>query len=136
MRFSVKINFICRATGLSSSLELFQFGLMLWSCFLFAEYQTIALLLVVESGFTAAVVSSYLTIIYLILGSGYLRWANVKFHKVLSTVYKFRSLNYHVKRTLDTTTRSLTCKCNITYRNIAFTWRCSVFIRNTKENFQ
>uniref|UniRef100_A0A8D8X0G3 ATP-binding cassette sub-family G member 5 n=1 Tax=Cacopsylla melanoneura TaxID=428564 RepID=A0A8D8X0G3_9HEMI len=64
---------IFQTTGLSTSTELFQFSLMLWSCFLFAEYQTIALMLIVESGFTAAVVSSYLTTVFLVLGSGYVR---------------------------------------------------------------
>jgi len=49
------------------------YWLTLWSCFMFAEQQTIAFMVVIKSTYTAALCSIYLTIIYLILGSGTVR---------------------------------------------------------------
>ncbi|XP_063227758.1 ATP-binding cassette sub-family G member 5 [Bacillus rossius redtenbacheri] len=60
-------------TGLASVMEWLLFASVLWSCHLLAEQQTIALLMVIKSAFTAAVTSIYCTTLYLILGSGALR---------------------------------------------------------------
>jgi hypothetical protein len=49
------------------------FGAVQFACYLLAEQQTIALMLVVRSSFTAAIVSIYMTAIYLMLGSGTMR---------------------------------------------------------------
>uniref|UniRef100_A0A1B6C953 ABC transporter domain-containing protein n=1 Tax=Clastoptera arizonana TaxID=38151 RepID=A0A1B6C953_9HEMI len=60
-------------TGLSSPMEWFMFGVILWACYLLAEQQTIAILMIVNSSFKAAVASIYIAVICLILGSGALR---------------------------------------------------------------
>nr|CAD7262653.1 unnamed protein product [Timema shepardi] len=62
-----------RLTGLDTATEWLLFASVLWSCHILAEQQTIALLMVIKSSFTAAVTSVYITIIYLVLGSGNLR---------------------------------------------------------------
>jgi len=49
------------------------YWLALWACYLFAEQQTISIMLVVKSSYTAATASIYLTILYLCLGSGTVR---------------------------------------------------------------
>lgn len=49
------------------------FWLTLWACYLLAEQQTSTLLIVVKSSYTAALASIYITIVYLILGSGTVR---------------------------------------------------------------
>ncbi|XP_067006823.1 ATP-binding cassette sub-family G member 5 [Anabrus simplex] len=66
-------------TGLQDPLEWFLFGSVLWACHLLAEQQTIALLMVVRSSFTAAIASIYITVLYLALASGALR----SFHGLL-----------------------------------------------------
>jgi len=53
--------------------DLFVYWLTLWACYLLAEQQTISLLMVVKSSFTAIKVSVYLTIVYLVLGSATVR---------------------------------------------------------------
>jgi len=62
--------------GLPISMDLFQWFLMaasLWAVYYFMEQQTIALLMVIKSSFTAALVSIFLGIVYLNLGSGMTR---------------------------------------------------------------
>merc|ERR1712018_703370 len=49
------------------------YWLALWSCYLLAEQQTSSFLIVVKSSYTAALSSIYITIIYLVLGSGTVR---------------------------------------------------------------
>jgi len=49
------------------------YWLTLWACYLLAEQQTSSLLIVVKSSYTAALSSIYITIIYLVLGSGCVR---------------------------------------------------------------
>ncbi|GFG30134.1 hypothetical protein Cfor_09532 [Coptotermes formosanus] len=60
-------------TGLQSTTDWLLFAAVQFACYLLAQQQTIALLLVVRSSFTAATVSVYITVIYLMLGSGALR---------------------------------------------------------------
>ena len=63
-------------SGLPISMDLFQWFLMaasLWAVYYFMEQQTIALLMVIKSSFTAALVSIFLGIVYLNLGSGMTR---------------------------------------------------------------
>ncbi|XP_069674885.1 ATP-binding cassette sub-family G member 5 isoform X1 [Periplaneta americana] len=60
-------------TGLHATTDWLFFGAVQLACYLLAQQQTIALMLVVRSSFTSAIVSIYLTIIYLMLGSGSLR---------------------------------------------------------------
>nr|CAD7592250.1 unnamed protein product [Timema genevievae] len=64
---------VFQLTGLDTETEWLLFVAVLWSCHILAEQQTIALLMVIKSSFTAAVTSVYITIIYLVLGSGNLR---------------------------------------------------------------
>ena len=45
----------------------------IWACHLLAEQQTSSFLIVVKSSYTAALSSIYITIIYLVLGSGTVR---------------------------------------------------------------
>nr|CAD7411651.1 unnamed protein product [Timema cristinae] len=56
---------VFQLTGLDTATEWLLFGSVLWSCHILAEQQTIALLMVIKSSFTAAVTSVYITIIYL-----------------------------------------------------------------------
>ncbi|CAH0391652.1 unnamed protein product [Bemisia tabaci] len=60
-------------TGLHEPDLMCLFGAILWGCYLFAEQQTIALLMVVKSSFVATVSSAYIMVICLIIGSGILR---------------------------------------------------------------
>ena len=53
--------------------DLVAFWLTLWACYLFAEQQTISLLMVVKSSFTAILSSFSFTILYLVLGSATVR---------------------------------------------------------------
>ena len=53
--------------------DLFLYWLTFWACYLLAEQQTISLLMVIKSSFTAALVSIYVTILYLVLGSATVR---------------------------------------------------------------
>jgi hypothetical protein len=63
--------FYCfRLTGLQTTTDWLLFAAVHFACYLLAPQQTIALLLVVRSSFTAAIVSIYITVIYLMLGSG------------------------------------------------------------------
>ena len=50
------------------------YWLAIWSCYILAEQQTSSLLIVVKSSYTAALASIYITIVYLVLGSGTVRW--------------------------------------------------------------
>jgi hypothetical protein len=68
-----KTSFIFRLTGLHTATDWLLFGAVQFACYLLAEQQTVALMLVVRSSFTAAIVSVYITAIYLMLGSGTLR---------------------------------------------------------------
>jgi len=49
------------------------YWLAIWGCYLFAEQQTVGLMLIVKSSYTAATASIYLTILFLVLGSGTVR---------------------------------------------------------------
>jgi hypothetical protein len=64
---------ILRLTGFHTTTDWLLFGAVQLACYLLAQQQTIALLLVVRSSFTAAIISIYMTIIYLMLGSGAVR---------------------------------------------------------------
>lgn len=66
-------------------MDYFVFGSILWACYLLAEQQTIALLMVIRGAFTAAVTSLYITIICIVISSGTLRY-----------VYSF--INYNIKK--------------------------------------
>merc|ERR1711953_775281 len=49
------------------------YWLTLWACYFLAEQQTTSILIVVKSSYTAALSSIYITIVYLVLGSGTVR---------------------------------------------------------------
>ena len=49
------------------------YWLALWAGYMFAQQQTVSLLLVVKSSYTAAMASLYLATLYLVLGSGTVR---------------------------------------------------------------
>ena len=49
------------------------YWLTIWACYLLAEQQTSSFLIVVKSSYTAALSSIYITIVYLVLGSGTVR---------------------------------------------------------------
>jgi hypothetical protein len=61
--------------------------LTLWAAYLFAEQQTVTLLMVIKSSYTAAVASIYVTIIYLVLGSATVRSAHQPFLISLSKTF-------------------------------------------------
>ena len=50
-----------------------RYSLTLWSVYVFMEQQTVALLMVIRDSFTAATISVYLTVIYLLLGTSVMR---------------------------------------------------------------
>ena len=50
------------------------YRLTLWAAHLFAEQQTVTLLMVIKNSYTAAITSIYITIIYLVLGSATVRY--------------------------------------------------------------
>ncbi|KAJ3642971.1 hypothetical protein Zmor_025715 [Zophobas morio] len=54
-------------------LQYLYFALVLWACYIFAEQQTMAILMVVKSRLSAAIFSIYITCICITLGSGILR---------------------------------------------------------------
>ncbi|KAM3961608.1 ATP-binding cassette sub-family G member 5 [Aphomia sociella] len=58
---------------LSDSLDYVYFALVLWSCYVYAEQQTIAIMMFVKNGLIAAIVNIYITCIYVMLASGVLR---------------------------------------------------------------
>jgi hypothetical protein len=64
---------VFRLTELQTATDWLLFAAVQLACYLLAQQQTIAFLLVVRSSFTAATVSIYITVIYLMLGSGALR---------------------------------------------------------------
>ena len=49
------------------------YWLALWACYIFAEQVTITIMLVIKSSYTAASISIYMFIVFLILGSGTVR---------------------------------------------------------------
>lgn len=53
--------------------DLFLYWLTFWACYLMAEQQTISLLMVIRSSYTACLVSIYITILYLTFGSATVR---------------------------------------------------------------
>lgn len=73
---------------MTTTMEWFMFGVILWGCYLLGEQQTIAILMIVYSSFKAAVTSIYITVICLVLGSGALRFVKNKYH-VLSLFFQF-----------------------------------------------
>ncbi|XP_068630881.1 ATP-binding cassette sub-family G member 5 [Battus philenor] len=58
---------------ISENLEYIYFALVLWSCYIYAEQQCIAVMMFVKNGLIAAIVNIYLTCIYVMLASGVLR---------------------------------------------------------------
>lgn len=54
-------------------MEFLYFGLILWGCYIFAEQQTISILMTVQCSLRAAICSIYITIVYITLSSGILR---------------------------------------------------------------
>ncbi|KAK9502574.1 hypothetical protein O3M35_011324 [Rhynocoris fuscipes] len=64
---------IFQASGLTSVDDWLTMWAVLWGCYLLAEQQTIALLMVINSKFIAILSSYYLCALYVLLGSGILR---------------------------------------------------------------
>ncbi|XP_028034741.1 ATP-binding cassette sub-family G member 5 [Bombyx mandarina] len=58
---------------ISESLDYIHFSLVLWSSYIYAEQQTIAIMVFVKNGLNAAIVNLYITCIYVMLASGVLR---------------------------------------------------------------
>ncbi|XP_026751117.1 ATP-binding cassette sub-family G member 5 [Galleria mellonella] len=58
---------------ISESLDYVYFALALWSCYVYAEQQSIAIMMFVKNGLIAAIVNIYITCIYVMLASGVLR---------------------------------------------------------------
>ncbi|KAJ8944045.1 hypothetical protein NQ318_016243 [Aromia moschata] len=59
--------------SLQNSLEFLYFILVLWACYIFAEQQTMAILMIVKDHLSAAIFSIYITCVCLTLSSGILR---------------------------------------------------------------
>lgn len=49
------------------------FSLVLWACYIFAEQQTMAIMMVVKNALTVAIINIYISCIYIMLSSGVLR---------------------------------------------------------------
>ncbi|XP_041976069.1 ATP-binding cassette sub-family G member 5 [Aricia agestis] len=58
---------------ISENLDFLYFALVIWSCYIYAEQQAIAVMMVVKNGLIAGIVNIYLTCIYVMLASGVLR---------------------------------------------------------------
>ncbi|XP_045764532.1 ATP-binding cassette sub-family G member 5 [Maniola jurtina] len=58
---------------LSDTIDYLYFALVLWSSYIYAEQQSIAIMMFVKNGLIAAVVNIYITCIYVMLASGVLR---------------------------------------------------------------
>ncbi|XP_053602646.1 ATP-binding cassette sub-family G member 5 [Plodia interpunctella] len=58
---------------LTEAYDYVYFALVLWSCYVYAEQQSIAIMMFVKNGLIAAIVSIYITCIYVMLASGVLR---------------------------------------------------------------
>ncbi|XP_045446081.1 ATP-binding cassette sub-family G member 5 [Melitaea cinxia] len=59
--------------NISEGLDYIYFALVLWSSYIFAEQQTIAIMMFVKNGIIAAVVNIYISCVYIMLASGVLR---------------------------------------------------------------
>lgn len=60
-------------SDLSENMDFLYFSLALWSCYVYAEQQAIAVMMFVKNGMIAAIVNIYITCIYVMLASGVLR---------------------------------------------------------------
>ncbi|XP_026328400.1 ATP-binding cassette sub-family G member 5 [Hyposmocoma kahamanoa] len=60
-------------SDITESTDYLYFSLVLWSCYIYAEQQAIAVMMFVKNGLIAAMVNIYLTCIYVMLASGVLR---------------------------------------------------------------
>ncbi|XP_072940195.1 ATP-binding cassette sub-family G member 5 [Epargyreus clarus] len=58
---------------ITETLDFLYFALILWSCYIYAEQQAIAVMMFVKNGLIAAIVNIYITCIYVMLASGVLR---------------------------------------------------------------
>ncbi|XP_045524561.1 ATP-binding cassette sub-family G member 5 [Pieris brassicae] len=58
---------------IAESMEYIYFALILWSCYIYAEQQSLAIMMVVKNGLNAAIINIYITCIYVMLASGVLR---------------------------------------------------------------
>ncbi|GBP27627.1 hypothetical protein EVAR_102881_1 [Eumeta japonica] len=58
---------------ITEGLEFLRFALVLWSCYVFAEQQAMAVMMFVKNSLVAASVNIYLACIYIMLASGVLR---------------------------------------------------------------
>ncbi|CAH2075534.1 unnamed protein product, partial [Iphiclides podalirius] len=58
---------------ITEGLDYIYFALILWSCYIYAEQQTIAIMMFVKNGLIAAIVNIYITCVYVMLASGVLR---------------------------------------------------------------
>lgn len=65
--------YCCRVTGLRSLSDLYAFAAILWGCYLLAEQQTIALMMVIKSAFVSIITNLYISVMILVLGTGALR---------------------------------------------------------------
>lgn len=77
--FSLITTFISSAiiypilADITESLDYVYFSLVLWSCYIYAEQQAMAIMMFVKNGLIAAIVNIYITCIYVMLASGVLR---------------------------------------------------------------
>ncbi|XP_063890313.1 ATP-binding cassette sub-family G member 5 [Helicoverpa armigera] len=60
-------------SDISENMDFLYFSLALWSSYVYAEQQTIAVMMFVKNGLIAAIVNIYITCIYVMLASGVLR---------------------------------------------------------------
>ncbi|XP_032511490.2 ATP-binding cassette sub-family G member 5 [Danaus plexippus] len=58
---------------ISEGVAFLQFALILWSCYIYAEQQTIAIMMFVKNGLVTALINIYITCVYVMLASGVLR---------------------------------------------------------------
>lgn len=57
----------------TESIDYIYFSLVLWSCYIYAEQQALAIMMFVKNGLIAAIVNIYISCIYIMLASGVLR---------------------------------------------------------------
>lgn len=64
---------LCSVTGLRSLSDFYTFAAVLWGCYLLAEQQTIALMMIIKSAFVTIITNLYISVMILVLGTGALR---------------------------------------------------------------
>lgn len=74
MKWVITVWFHLRLVGdITEALDYLYIVLALWACYIFAEQQTMAILMLIKCSILASTISVYITCVYIMLSSGILR---------------------------------------------------------------